>query len=142
MRILDWPSLISLFSPSVEHVLPYFLSLSLSLRPFLLPFSDLQAEVYAVETLQNMRAVTVLGLERRRYSIYAEMLESWHRQKKRKICVNSLCFALDYGFFGKITSLTVLIWGIWLLQRCTEGIELSNVYTSSIGEKNVRFRSI
>ena len=93
-----------------------------------------KAEVYAVETLQNMRAVTVLGLERRRYAIYAEMLESWIRQKRRKIFPNSLCFALDYGCLGKASALSVLFWGVFLMQECRHDVQLSNVYTCSIGE--------
>ena len=93
-----------------------------------------EAEVYAVETLQNMRAVTVLGLERRRYAIYAEMLESWIRQKRRKIFPNSLCFALDYGCLGKASALSVLFWGVFLMQECRHDVQLSNVYTCSIGE--------
>ena len=99
-----------------------------------------KAEVYAVETLQNMRAVTVLGLERRRYAIYADMLESWIRQKRRRIFPNSLCFAFDYGCLGKVSALAVLFWGVYLMQECRYDVQLSNVYTCSIGKRTFLFK--
>jgi len=92
---------------------------------------DVEAEVYAMETLQNIRTVTLLGLERRRYSVYAEMLQKWYRERRNKIGINAFCFALDFGFFGKAASLATLIWGIYLMQNC-QGIRLSDIYTGSL----------